>query len=125
MLGKLQKVARLKDEDRRLAYAQKMLTAHLQGREHRDYIRDHYSELSDELEHLLTDLEERLDLEFSLSDDRPNILLNRVRQETESRVRRAISNLRDGEQRVIADGQVADWLMRCPLDFAEPPGVNP
>jgi hypothetical protein len=119
MHTKLTKVPRLREQERRRRYVQSLLTSNLSGQEHRDYIRDHYPELEDELEHLLRDLEERLDSEFSLSEDTPERMLLRVKADAEKRVRRALPTVRDGDARVIADGQVADWLMRCPLDFDE------
>jgi hypothetical protein len=124
MHTKLAKVPKLAHRERRGRYIRTLLTSHLGGREYRDYIRDHYPELDNELDHLLNDLEDRLDSEFSLSDDPPERMLLRVKTDAEERVRRALPTVRDGDARVIAEGQVADWLMHCPLDFDEPDAAH-
>jgi hypothetical protein len=103
MQAKLAKVPKLANDQRRRAYSQSLLTAHLKGRVHRDYIRDHYSELGDELDHLLSDLEDRLDTEFTLVNDPPEQMLLQVKAYAEERVRRALPHVRDADARVIAE----------------------
>jgi hypothetical protein len=117
MHSKLTKVPKLAREEKRREYVQRLLTEHLNGRTYRDFIRDHYSELDSELDHLFGDLENRLHTKFSLADDPPETMLLRVMDDAEERVRRVFQQIGDNDARIIAEGQVADWLMRCPLDF--------
>ncbi|GIH12484.1 hypothetical protein [Rugosimonospora africana] len=124
MHRKLSKVPKLARLERRGRYVKRLLSSLLGGREQRDYIRDHYPELDGELEQLLNDLEERLDGEFILSDDPPERMLLRVMGDAEERVRRALPSIRDAHARAISEAQIADWLMRCPLDFDEPEATN-
>jgi hypothetical protein len=119
MHAKLAKVPKLAIHGKRHKYLSRLLSEYLHGRAHRDHIRDHYSELDGDLDHLLNDLEERLETQFALLDDPPEKMLLRVSADAEERVRRAIPPVRDGDARAIANGQVADWLMRCPMDFDE------
>jgi hypothetical protein len=120
MHRKLRKVPKLAGEKRRNNYVSTLLSSLISGREQRDYIRDHYPELDDELEHLLTDLANRLDGEFALLDDPPERMLLKVMKDAENRVNRALPSIRDGHARTISQAQIADWLMQCPLDFDEP-----
>lgn len=121
MRSKLAKVRHFRNQAERLGYVDYLLKANLGGSEHRNYIRDHYPELDDELDDLLQDLEVRLETQYRFVTDDPGALLTKVTTETESRVRRALPNARESDGRVIADGQVAEWLMGCPLDFAGEP----
>jgi len=120
MRAKLSRVQALSDADKTTSYVQLLLTSYLGAREHRDYIRDYYPDLDDALEHELEDLEQRLESEYVLEPEAPERRLLRVKADAEERVRRALSHVRPGDARKIAEGQIADWLMRCQLDFPEP-----
>lgn len=120
MRGKLSRVQALSDADKTTSYVRLLLTSYLGAREHRDYIRDYYPDLDDALQHELEDLEQRLESQYVLEPEAPERRLRRVQTDAEDRVRRALSHARPGDARKIAEGQIADWLMRCPLDFPEP-----
>ncbi len=116
MNTKLAKTPAYQTVESRTTLVDRLLTSHLVGRTHRDCLRDQLSELGDELEERLSDLEARLELHYRLDQPDPDRLLVSVLDDTERKVRDVL-NIRDSEARVIAEGQVADWLMRCPLDF--------
>ncbi|MEW2262507.1 hypothetical protein ACGF5T_08255 [Streptomyces sp. NPDC047853] len=119
MREKLGKVHRLREESRRSEYVTGLLRSYINSQEFRAYIKLHYTEIHTLLESELDDLEQRLVMEFSLDDSRPATLLQRVLLETESRVRACAPDTTSGDSRTLAQGQVAEWLMRCPLDFYE------
>jgi len=114
---KLSKVPRYETALARNEIVDRLLKAHLAGKTHREYVSDQYSELSDTLETGLDDLEKRLTLQYSLTATTNHGLLGTVLADTELLVKSAL-NVSDSVARTIAEGQVAEWLMRCPLDFA-------
>ncbi|MFD9259360.1 hypothetical protein [Streptomyces sp. NPDC059538] len=117
MREKLGKVPSLRDESRRGEYVKRLLYSYLNGQDFRAYIKDHYTEIHALLESELDDLEQRLVMEFVLDDDRPAAQLKKVLAETEKRVKECAPDTVSGDSRTLAHGQVAEWLMRCPLDF--------
>ncbi|MGW8542260.1 hypothetical protein ACWGM4_17350 [Streptomyces albidoflavus] len=117
MHTKLQKVPILRNEVARNAYVQNLLTAYVGSQEYRAYIKDHYTEIDNELEALLEDLEFRLGTEYILHTDGPQAKLAKIYEETEKRIRQAAVESSLGQSRTLSHGQVTDWLMRCPLDF--------
>jgi hypothetical protein len=86
------------------------------GKEQREWIRDQYSELGTELEDQLSDLEARLEAQYPLDQPNPDHLLAAILKDTEEVVS-GVLNVRKSQARVVAEGQVAQWLMDCPLDF--------
>lgn len=116
MSAKLGMTAQYADEDKRKNIVNRFLSNNVAGRAHRDYVQDQYSELGDQLEAQLSDLEDRLAMQYALEEQVPDRRLLTVLGDTERAVD-SILNTRANESRVIAEGQVADWLMRCPLDF--------
>ena len=118
---KLSKIPALADAESRHRYVDLMLTSYLGGRELRDYIRDHFPDLDNELCSLIDDLEVRLESEYPLHGHAPDALLLRVKQDAEERVCQALLNVKPGDSRMMAEGQIAEWLMRCPLDFPGAP----
>ncbi|MFF4727615.1 hypothetical protein ACFY3M_20110 [Streptomyces mirabilis] len=119
MHEKLAKVAILQDESRRNDYVQRLLTSYVNSQEFRAYIKDHYTEIHSLLESQLDDLEHRLVMEFILDGGQAAAQLKKVLEETEKRVRLCAPDSSSSESRTLVHGQVADWLMRCPLDFYE------
>lgn len=119
MRKKLGKVHGLRDESRRNDYVQRLLYSHLNSQEFRAYIKDHYTEIHALLESELDDLEQRLVMEFVLDESPAATQLQKVLFETEKRVRTCAPDTASGDSRTLAQGQVAEWLMRCPLDFYE------
>lgn len=116
MRKKLAKTVGFRIPGSRDALISRLLANFVAGRAHRDWVRDQYSELGDELEERLEDLEARLAMQYPLNDPEADQLLASVLADTESTVR-GVLNTRASQSRVISEGQVADWLMRCPLDF--------
>jgi len=117
MDAKLAKTDRYQDQTRRDEIVDRFLKSHVSGKSHREFVSDQYSELSDSLESKLNDLERRLELQYSLIVAGNDNLLGTILSDTESLVKDTL-NVSPGVARVIAEGQVAEWLMRCPLDFA-------
>lgn len=117
MNGKLAMTAQYADPDRRGKVVNRLLESYVAGQTHRAHVGDHYSELGDRLDEELADLEDRLAVQYALTETVPDRRLHTVLTDTESVVE-AVLNTRATQSRVIAEGQVADWLMRCPLDFA-------
>lgn len=99
------------------ALIQSLLGHYLQGRDDRSFVADHYAELDADLTERLTTLERRLEVEFRLSTQTPNHLLAEVIRETGTKVHEALPQLRESDRLSLTYAQVADWLMRCPLDF--------
>lgn len=116
MAGKLQKTGRYASETMRKDFMDRLLANQIAGKAHREHVRDEYPELGDELEERLSDLEDRLTVQYALDEPVPDRRLNTVIRDTESIVE-SILNTRPRQSRVIAEGQIADWLIRCPLDF--------
>jgi len=113
---KLAKTDFYSNGERRSKLVDRLLTNQVAGRSHRDHVRDQYSELGDDLESRLVDLEERLAVQYPLSIPGADRLLQTVLFDTESLVTDVL-NTRPSDSRVIAEGQVCEWLMNCPLDF--------
>jgi hypothetical protein len=117
MNTKLAMTAQYADDDRRGKIVNRLLESYIGGQAHRAHVDDHYSELGDRLDEELTDLEDRLAVQYALTETVPDRRLSTVLLDTE-RVVENVLDTRAVHSRVIAEGQVADWLMRCPLDFA-------
>ncbi|WP_319599103.1 hypothetical protein [Streptomyces sp. ID01-9D] len=117
MHEKLQKVPVMRNERARNAHIQKLLKAYVESQEYRAYIKDNYTEIDSGLESLLEDLEFRLDTEYMVYPDGPQAKLAKIYEETEKRIRQAATESSLSQSRTLSHGQVADWLMRCPLDF--------
>ncbi|WP_147457049.1 hypothetical protein [Micromonospora pisi] len=116
MYGKLSRTTGFNNSDKRSRFIDRLLVNSVVGREQRDWIRDHYSELGVELEDQLSDLEARLEAQYPLDQANPDHLLAAILRDTEQ-VITDILNVRKSQARVMAEGQVAQWLMHCPLDF--------
>ncbi len=116
MRQKLAKTPWLQTLESRNAWVDRLLENYVAGRAHRDWLRDQYSELGDQLEEHIDDLQARLAMQYPLSQPDPQRLFAAILQDTEQTVT-SVLNVGASQSRVIAEGQVADWLMRCPLDF--------
>jgi len=116
MTSKLAKTSRYAEERTRTPLVKRLLFNQIAGRAHRDHVRDQYSELGDQLEARLSDLEDRLAMQYPLDQPVADKLLHTVLMDTENVVNEVL-NTWPTQSRVMAEGQVADWLMRCPLDF--------
>lgn len=119
MREKLAKVHSLQSEPIRNDYVRRLLYSYLNSQEFRAYIKDHYTEIHALLDSELDDLEQRLVMEFVLDDSRAATQLRKVLLETEKRVKECAPDTTSSDSRTLAHGQVAEWLMRCPLDFYE------
>ena len=116
MTEKLAMTTQYANEEKRTRIVNRLLENHVSGLAHRAHVSDYYSELGDLLEREIADLEDRLAMQYALTETVPDRRLSTVLADTESVVDRVL-NTRAPHSRVIAEGQVADWLMRCPLDF--------
>ncbi|WP_157411091.1 hypothetical protein [Actinoplanes rectilineatus] len=116
MNGKLSRTAGFSETAKRDKFINRLLPNSVIGREQRDWIRDHYAELGEELEDQLSDLEARLEVHYPLDQPNPDQLLASILKDTEEVVVNVL-NVRKSQARVVAEGQVAQWLMDCPLDF--------
>jgi hypothetical protein len=56
-------------------------------------------------------------VEYRLLDAAPNRVLAQIIAEAEARVEETIPSLRETDRQGLAYAQIAEWLMRCPLDF--------
>lgn len=99
------------------AFLQVLLGYFLTGRDHRAHIADHFTELDADLSERLLALERRLEVEYRLIGEAPHRVLAQVIAEAEERVHETLPSLRETQRQALAYAQVAEWLMRCPLDF--------
>lgn len=113
---KLQKTEAFSDAARRDPLVARLLENFVASEGYKGFVFDEYPDLHENLEERLGDLESRLTVQYSLEHRDPDALLGSVLADTESVVTDVL-NTRDAKSRVLAEGQVADWLMRCPLDF--------
>ena len=113
---KLRRTSAFSVDGRRDVFVDRLLRNFVAGQTHRDFVSDQYSELGDELDEQLRDLEDRLAVQYPLAETDPDKMLSTILAHTEETVS-AVLNTKDVHSRVIAEGQVAEWLMRCPLDF--------
>lgn len=116
MRSKLAMTVVYADDDKRRGATNRFLKSYISGRTHRDFVQDQYSELGYQLEEELSDLEDRLSVQYALDEPVPDRRLSRVLADTEQAVADVLKS-HTRQNRVIAEGQVADWLMRCPLGF--------
>jgi hypothetical protein len=116
MSGKLSRTTRFNEAERRSKFIDRLLANQVVGREQRDWIRDQHSELGAELEDQLSDLEARLEAQYPLDHPTADRLLASILADTE-KVIVDVLNVRNSQARIVAEGQVAQWLMDCPLDF--------
>ena len=116
MHTKLAKTAAYSDDGARGRFVTRLLENHVSGLSYREFVHDQFSELAQELDEQLVDLEDRLGVQYPLSHTDPDGLLGTVLRDTETTVADVL-NTRNSHSRVMAEGQIADWLMRCPLDF--------
>lgn len=103
------------------AFLQVLLGYFLTGRDHRAHIADHFTELDADLSERLLALERRLEVEYRLIGEAPQRVLAQVIAEAEERVQDTLPGLRETQRQALAYAQVAEWLMRCPLDFVTAP----
>ncbi|WP_433209369.1 hypothetical protein ACQP00_45035 [Dactylosporangium sp. CS-047395] len=116
MNSKLARTSTYSIADKRSRFVDRLLQNSVAAREHREWIHDNYSELGADLADRMTDLEARLEVQYPLDQPNPDRLLATVLTDTEREIIN-ILNIRQSQGRVLAEGQVADWLMECPLDF--------
>ena len=64
----------------------------------------------------LEDLEQRLALHYPLNHPEARTLFAQVPRDAEEAVQ-AVLNTADHQSRTVATGQIAHWLMQCPMDF--------
>lgn len=114
--SKLEKTALYADSGRRSKLVDRLLINQVAARSHRGHIRDQFSELGDDLDARFSDLEARLEVQYPLSHPGPDRLLQTVLADSENLVTQVL-NTRSANSRIIAEGQVCEWLMSCPLDF--------
>ena len=116
MHTKLARTTRYASDTRRHAFIERLLSNYISADAHKAFISDQYTELATELDERLLDLEERFLVQYPLAHAEPDGLLSVVLSDAESAIAEVL-NSTSSDSRVIAEGQVADWLMRCPLDF--------
>jgi len=116
MHTKLKTVPRYIDDLKRQEFVSRLLQNHTLSRALRDWILDQKSELGEDLERDLADLEHRLAVQYPLAHAEPTGMFYQVLTDTEQTVSKVL-NAHDGNCRTMAEGQIAQWLMECPLDF--------
>ncbi|MDV8067593.1 hypothetical protein R4P64_13845 [Rhodococcus sp. IEGM 1366] len=106
------------------AYREKLvnqlLSSYIAGQDHRAWMSDHLTEMEADLDDQFDELEALLESEYPLDGDAPEALLKRVLNEARERITTVAPNVKPKDRTIIAQGQVADWLMRCPLNFIGP-----
>lgn len=118
MRGKLARISAYEHSPIRLAdVVSKFLADHIAAKDHRSYLLDQYTELGERLDAELSDLQRRLELGFMLTLEQPEQLLAGVLAAAEERVLAAVPGLSSDNARVLAYGQVAEWLLLCPLEL--------
>jgi hypothetical protein len=116
MRAKLDKVPQYANHVKRDQLITHLLQNHTTARGQRDWINDQLPELGAELDSRLNDLEQRLAMHYPLNHPEARTLFAQVLRDAESTVQE-ILNTGDNQSRTVATGQIAHWLMQCPLDF--------
>lgn len=115
MRGKLMKVPVYGDHVRLDKMVDYLLASSVQGQSHREYVRDFYPELDQRLESEFLALQNRVEFELPSDGHEPGRMLA-LTMELAGQVT-SVMNANPLKSQQVAHGQVADWLMECPLDF--------
>lgn len=116
-------VARLKRKARALttnvdAFSRAAVRKHILGRNMYDSIQSAYPDIHQEIQRIKTVLERRLDgLNYEFSDTKQ--YLQWVKSQFREQLRARFDNFALETIETIVDEAVADWLLRCPLQFEE------
>jgi hypothetical protein len=114
--GKLTVLPRYADAEELDRFVTYLLTTNVQGQAHRDYVRDHFPELDKRLADEFEALQNRVEYELTAGTD-TDLLALVMSLANEVAV---LLNASATKSQQVAAGQVADWLMLCPLSFGSP-----
>ena len=116
-------IARLKRKARSLtsnvdAFSRAMVRKHILGRNMYDSIQSLYPDIHQEIQRIKSVLEKRLDgLNYEFDNTRS--YLQWVKSQLREQLRARFENFALETIETLVDEAVADWLLRCPLQFEE------
>jgi hypothetical protein len=116
LTAKIAKIQTLNDSDQRRRLRQHLMKMYLQGENVLDQLRQSYPDMWAEVLREKQSRESHLEAEWMLSSDPANdLLLDTVNSYRDAVINRVPALRRHAES--VAWATVADWLIRCPLDF--------
>jgi hypothetical protein len=117
-------VARLKRKAKSLtlnvdAFSRAMVRKHILGRNMYDSIQTSYPDIYQEIQRIKSVLEKRLD-GLNYEFDNTKTYLQWVKSQLREQLTASFQNFTLDTIETLVDEAIADWLLRCPLQFEEP-----
>lgn len=118
---KVAKLPTLKTERDRQDFQREVVRWWLEGQNILEELRD-YPEMWESIRRAKSEQEKYLKGHCMITTEQPYRILMNALGEIDAAVEREAKALAAGSRKAVAHEAVADWLMRCPLDFPEPAG---
>ncbi len=118
LTAKTAKMPTLVTEQRRVAFERQVIKWWLEGQNVLEELRD-YADAWEAIRLAKSEQEKYLQGHCMVTNQEPYPLLKEALAEIERTVEQRVIALSPGSRRAVAHEAVADWLMRCPLDFPE------
>lgn len=115
---KTAKMPTLTSADRRRKFEREVIRWWLEGQNVLDGLRD-YPEAWEAIRRAKSEQEKYLQGHCMVTDQAPYPLLLESLNQIEQAVRDQVHALAQGSRKAVAHEAIADWLLRCPLDFPE------
>jgi len=119
MEEKLRKLLRTRDPVALRRASSALLTAFLFGTVVDAELRDKYPLVRADIRKIVSATERRLELRYGATSAETDAPVERVAKDLQAEIRSRLPGLEVGTAEDVAYGTVADWLMRCPLDFVD------
>jgi hypothetical protein len=118
LTGKTAKMPTLTSAEQRRKFEREVIRWWLEGQNVLDGLRD-YPEAWEAIRRAKSEQEKYLQGHCMVTDQAPYALLKQALEQIEQAVSQQVHALAPGSRNAIAHEAVADWLLRCPLDFPE------
>jgi hypothetical protein len=117
LTSKLKKIPNLQTPEQVEKFRAEFLRHYLAGENLLSLLHEQYPEVFERIHKCKSDRENFLATDSLLIQDTPNKLLADILQDFTSEIENTVKGLDKSEVRKIAYSSIADWLLRCPLDF--------
>jgi hypothetical protein len=107
-------------EERRTDLRQELLTFHLRGQNYAEQLETRYPELYEQFAKAKATEEQDLDLRSLTTSAPANEHLAAVRLQYQARLETRVPGLDTDDAPMLSWAGVAEWMIRCPLNFSEP-----